>query len=81
MRQFSISINERKRKVHFKIDRSKYVIPSKLFPLVNPSQIRVYTSENTIPVESSTKELQEVIRKCRFKIEVLAMIMLKCLKL
>lgn len=68
MRQFSISINERKRKVHFKIDRSKYVIPSKLFPLVNPSQVRVYTNENTTPIESSAEELQEVMEKCKFKI-------------
>lgn len=67
MINFTVRINEKKRNVHFKIDKSKYVIPSKMFPLINPSKIRVFSKENTTPIKEDIETLKEIMQICKFR--------------
>lgn len=68
MKDFVVSFNQKKRKAHFKIDKSKYVIPSKLFPLNNPSKIRVFGTEGTAPITENVEVLQNVMEECNFEL-------------
>lgn len=68
MSSFSISPSENNRKVHFKLNKSKYVIPSKLFPLVKPSQMRVFTKESVSPIELNIEQIKNIMEKCNFRL-------------